>query len=115
MLHIVHPRPLTWRKVFTHMAEVLKVPLVTYGEWVDRLGTILGSLPDKELMNIPALKLLHSFRSVRLDSDEDIEAALPNVSIESAMKESLILDTVPQITMDDVDRWLAFWTKIGMI
>jgi hypothetical protein len=97
------------------MSEVLKVPLVTYEEWVDRLGRLLESLSEKELGNIPALKLLHTFRNARLDSDEEIEAVLPKVSIESAMKESSVLATAPQTTTDDVDKWLEFWTKIGII
>jgi hypothetical protein len=82
---------------------------------LNRLSERLASLSKEELANTPALKLLDAFRKVHLTLDEDTEAALPKVSVDSAVKESPALAGAPEITSEDVDKWLSYWTTIGLI
>lgn len=98
------------------MSEALNAPLVTYDEWVKRLGDQLISLSKEDLENTPALKLLDTYREKQIDQeDADIEAILPKVSVALALSESATFANAQELTPLDAQRWIGYWTRLGLL
>lgn len=115
VLHLVHPRPVSWHSIITHISDVLHAPLVTYEDWVNRLGDQLKYLTKEDLENTPALKLLDAFREVKLDLDAETEAILPKVSMTVALSESPALANVQELSSESADSWIGYWTRLGLL
>jgi len=107
-------RYFTW-SVFAAISEALDTPLVTYGQWVERLGDQLKSLSEEDLKDTPALKLLDVFRGVQLEQDAGTEAILPKVSVTIAVSESVNFANARELTPLDVKKWIGYWTSLGLL
>jgi hypothetical protein len=101
---LAHPRPVSWNFVFKRFSELLGVPLA-YAEWLQKLEKQLN-VPDS---NPHALRLLDMYRNIKLDWGFETEATLANVANGNAAKGSKSLRNAPKLTVDDVDRWMAYW------
>ncbi|KZT71132.1 ketoacyl-synt-domain-containing protein [Daedalea quercina L-15889] len=120
VLHLCHPRPVTWREVFAHFALVLALPLVPYADWIVRLerGLSLEAAAPRGLEH--GLRLLEIFRSAA-DADEptpDVMGKIvPRVDITHALVHSAALreGTLPQIGREDVRRWIEYWRREGFL
>jgi hypothetical protein len=116
ILHLVHPQPVLWTSLITPIAQAMRVPLVTYPEWLSALNRSMEntSFTDVERMRRnPALKLIEFFR--RADLSEDKEPLdLPRLSTEHAVKVSKALNsTMPQLSGKDALRWFEAWQMSG--
>ncbi|KAI0759234.1 male sterility protein-domain-containing protein [Trametes elegans] len=67
-VHLVHPRPVSWRAVIAPVAAELGVPLVSHSEWLSALQKSVDAAgaDEVELMKAnPALRLLPFYRGCR--------------------------------------------------
>ena len=67
-VHLVHPRPVSWRAVIAPVAAELGVPLVSHSEWLSALQRSVDAagVDEVELMKAnPALHLLLFYRGRR--------------------------------------------------
>lgn len=116
VLHVVHPQPASWHTLFSRMSEVLKVSLVTYEEWVRCLRERLTSCSKNDLESIPALKLLDFFEEVALHLNPATHAMVATeVSVKQAVAGSQALATAKALTPEDAERWLSYWSGLGLL
>lgn len=112
-LHLAHPRPVRWSDMAQHMSEALRLPLVPYSDWLERLERNLDVGGDN-----PASRLIDFFRTASMDGGDSKDAmGLPRLELVKAKGGSRTLndDTLRQIGKDDVDRWLSYWRSVGFV
>jgi hypothetical protein len=119
-VHLAHPRPVPWSTVFDAFCSLLIVPIVPYSEWLSRLEesqaitTAPTEAPIEALQNNPALRLIGFFRSdvIGLASTKGI-----SLSLDEAQKasETLSVDKLAQLGIEDVKRWVDYWRSTGFI
>lgn len=112
--NIVHPRPITWNAVIKWVAEQLGVPIIPYSEWLARLEA--APRTSETLVTNPALHLLDFYRSAIPGSDRkdlhDSEAmGIANYETTNTIINAPTLRPghLPQLTRDDVCRWIQYW------
>ncbi|EIN05406.1 acetyl-CoA synthetase-like protein [Punctularia strigosozonata HHB-11173 SS5] len=124
VLHLAHPHPAPWSQIIGHAAKRLGVPLVSYADWVQALEADLKSASKSEVEHMrenPALRLLPFFQTVGkspLISEDHpgFEAmAITLMDMEKAKSVSPLLRTLPSLGPEDVDRWLAYWSRVGLL
>ncbi|KAF5355374.1 hypothetical protein D9757_013348 [Collybiopsis confluens] len=107
VLHIVHPSPVPWNKLFTPMAVALKVPLVPYEEWCSRLeyeGRQVFSSSSGNDRGISALRLMDVYR--RGTGLGESLGLLPAVTCENAAQFSETLKSLkPLANGASADHW----------
>jgi len=123
-VHLVHPRPVSWRSIATVIASELSVVLVPLDDWLAKLEQSARSLPknDKErkarLRELRAILLIPYFRSLTKAVTAS-RAALnwPDPDVTEAVKASPTLANpeLRQIGAEDVRRWLEYWRKVGLL
>lgn len=119
VLHLAHPRPVSWSTIIKPLARALSLPLVPYTEWVLKLEESLGgsahddARDEVERMKVnPALRILDFFRGGMLAGDASREAmGMPELSLERAVEEAEALGerALPQLGEKDALSWLAYW------
>lgn len=124
-LHVIHPRPVPWSKVMEPIASMLGVPLVPYAEWFARLqhsGRDINSplaLDEHLHGSISALKLVDFYRlglktpSQRANTES--MGLLPKVAFEKGVLTSASLKNAPEISVDEVEKWIEYWRTIGFL
>jgi hypothetical protein len=72
---------------------------------------------DGEIARMPtSFQLLDIFyRDVRINSDPEAEALLPRLSTKIAEMVVPSLTNIRPLSIDDVDKWMLYWKKIGRI
>ncbi|KAI1789118.1 acetyl-CoA synthetase-like protein [Ganoderma leucocontextum] len=119
ILHLVHPRPVSWRTVLAPIAKELNVPLVPYGQWLSALESSVkqGSGEEVEAMRLnPALRLLPFYKVQNATMTPDREAmGLVFISTEKAVQVSESLARLPQLDGNRARMWLAAWKKSGFL
>ncbi|KAF8151220.1 hypothetical protein K438DRAFT_1988215 [Mycena galopus ATCC 62051] len=126
ILHLVHPRPVTWNTILSPIARRMDVPLVTYAEWFKGLE---GLEADNNLIHDgisdeqdKAATLLEFFRlgtlapSISRPATESMGLE-PVVSLKRALVVSATLSDpcLPQIQEDEVNKWLDHWLNVGFL
>ncbi len=134
VLHVAHPRPVTWDTVFDPLASLLDVPLVPYAEWFARLEKSLNDVESQQGSNVsdssttidnPALKLIDFFRA-SFEVTETTEAMrlaresmglLPKVTLDKSVLASKTLqdENLPQLGREDAEKWVLHWKEIGFL
>lgn len=120
-LHLVHPRPVKWSTIMEPMAKTLDLPIVSYDEWVTRLeksGDGLTADEEVEVMRLnPALKVIDTFIQGRATTSSPEAMGLPQLAVTQAEKvsPSLAAERLPQLTVQDALRWVAYWKSIGFL
>ncbi|KAF9000304.1 hypothetical protein BDQ17DRAFT_1427303 [Cyathus striatus] len=70
-VNLVHPRPLSWSRMFSHIRDELlgnlhieqdSLPLIPFHDWICRLEERKGNMNGDKLHKLPAVKLLDFFR-----------------------------------------------------
>lgn len=118
VLHLVHPRPVSWTSIFQTVSQTLEVPLVPYSEWFAKLEK---SLEDKSVSEVdqmrrnPALRLLEFFRKGLTDDPRTEFPGIVKLEIDKALRVSPTFQGSPQLGASDVNLWLAFWKKTGFL
>lgn len=125
VMHLVHSRPVPWVTVINAFAEELKLPVVSYDEWLSALEESASALDsasqdqaevEKQLEQNPALRLLSFFRGAKSRTGEDVEPlGVPKLASENAQKSSEALRDARQISGEDVKRWVRYWRSTGFI
>ena len=113
ILHLVHPRPISWKSLITPIAEELKVTLVPYMEWLTALETVAERDSEAAREN-PVLRLLDFFRSSS-PSKIMTPLALYQLETKNAVGASQTLASMPEIGEADIKRWLAAWQASGFL
>ncbi|PBK91716.1 hypothetical protein ARMGADRAFT_1166511 [Armillaria gallica] len=117
--HVVHPRPVEWGVVMRLAASKMNVPVVAYEEWIRRLETDMGvNVPS--MQENPALRLLDFFRQ-GTSSSSSVATDSMGLLVKVAMDRSLAVSStlrdknLRRLGEDDVDRWIGFWKKEGLL
>ncbi|THU95611.1 hypothetical protein K435DRAFT_859397 [Dendrothele bispora CBS 962.96] len=139
MVHLVHPRPVSWRSLMKEIAQDMNVPLVPYSEWFNRLeveassaATVSTSVPDSASALVStslspygkntAISLVDYYRLGTRPSSE-FRAPTESMHLEpdvSILKATLASQTLanPDIVglgRGDVEYWLEGWRKEGFL
>ncbi|EJD42004.1 acetyl-CoA synthetase-like protein [Auricularia subglabra TFB-10046 SS5] len=110
VLHLVHPRPVPWREMFSVFSQATGVPLVSFQEWMSRLSDY-GSGGISEL---PALRLLEFWKSLG-DAGFTTMSAMEHISSSLSQDVSPVLSDMSPLTDADAEAWLAYWRRSGFL
>ena len=127
LVHLVHPRPVSWSSIAAVLSEDLSVPLVPYADWLAKLEARAGAhagqskagdahLRVEDLKEIPALRLLSFYQALKLGNDEEGNALdFPRLDTSCAVAASPTLadPQVHQVTSEIVKEWLKSWRAGG--
>lgn len=126
IVHLTHPRPVSWRSVAASIAEEFSVPLVPYSEWFAKLEEhctqsglrlAVAPLPDDVLRGQHALRLMPFYRNVAERVNSASHAlGMVKLDLTEALKASPTLadPDLRQLRVQDAQRWIAYWRKTGM-
>ena len=122
VLHLRHPRPVTWPDVFKHFSSELNLPLVPYTDWVTRLEHGLVASNDASATRglEHGLRLLDIFRLL-VDPNEPrpdfMGKLVPHMDMTHALEASTTLrdGKVTEIGPEDVHRWIEYWRRESFI
>ncbi|KAH9840927.1 ketoacyl-synt-domain-containing protein [Rhodofomes roseus] len=124
VLHIQHPRPVSWTSVMQHFSSALNLPLAPYAEWFARLESGLSFTSDPSstqylerglrLLDILRLPLVADPGNPRPDV---MNALVHGMDLKNALEASATLKDpgLPGIVREDVDRWIAYWHSVGYL
>ncbi|RPD56588.1 acetyl-CoA synthetase-like protein [Lentinus tigrinus ALCF2SS1-7] len=119
ILHLVHPRPVSWHALITPIAEELRVPLVPYSTWLSALersaadGFAANAEVDAMRQN-PALRLLEFFRGQTVSAEKEAMGDV-RLSTENAERASPELARLPRLGGDVSVSWVKAWRKSGFL
>jgi hypothetical protein len=118
ILHLVHPRPVSWTSLISPIAQAIGVPLVSFPEW---LAALNQSMDDTSISGVehmrrnPALRLIDFFRHADLDEDRE-PLGVARLDTKLAVKVSNTLNFSMNVLGDkDADRWVEAWRRSGFI
>ncbi|KAH9934282.1 ketoacyl-synt-domain-containing protein [Fomitopsis serialis] len=122
VLHLCHPRPVTWTQVFNYFSLILDLPLVPYSDWITRLERGLVLSEDASAMRYleHGLRLLDIFRFAA-DANEPrpdvMEKLNHSADIMHGLEASPTLrdGRISEIGLDDVRSWVNYWQREGLI
>ena len=122
ILHLAHPRPVSWSTVVEPIARELRLPIVPFDIWfasLQKSGDGLSADSEIEVMKRnPALKILDFFRGANEKMNESAESmGLPQLDVSRAEKvaPSLAPDALPQLSKLDAQKWIEYWRSVGAI
>jgi len=112
VVHLIHPRPVQWSTLARLIALRLKVDVVPFAQWIERLEHA-GQIDQDAEKKISALRILPFYKGIASVVEEPgLEAfGLAEIEIERAKRLSSTLSdpNAPQLGEEDVDRWLSYW------
>lgn len=118
VLHLVHPRPVSWTSLMTAIAKNIGVPLVPFPDWLSALDQSMNNTSISEverLLRNPALKLIEFFRHADLDEDKE-PLGVARLDTVRSRKVSKTLDvTMKQLDEQDAITWVDTWRRRGFI
>ncbi|KIM81361.1 hypothetical protein PILCRDRAFT_821447 [Piloderma croceum F 1598] len=119
IVHLAHPRPISWSTLFEAFSDTLNIPLVPFAEWLARLeksrealATASAEEEAKAIRNNPALRLIEFFRGI-----SSHEATSLSLSLDEAEKASETLrdENLSQLSVADVKLWVSYWRGTGSL
>jgi hypothetical protein len=118
VLHLAHPHPVSWSSIITVVARELRVPLVSYPEWLQALEDSLKDQSKSEVDHMranPALRLLSFFKSIQGGDALAGREAMNLPLMDTTRTQGLVplLRELPPLCEADVMGWMAFWKKMG--
>ncbi|KAK7050038.1 hypothetical protein VNI00_005470 [Paramarasmius palmivorus] len=120
-INLVHPRPIRASLMMEHLSKELGLPLVRYSEWLNALESSAANAPpapSSYSLSNPAISLLHFYRNARgrLNTEVEGEAfGFTAMKTDTAVETVPWLTSMPQVGPKDVDGWVAYWRKIGLL
>ncbi|KAI1783602.1 ketoacyl-synt-domain-containing protein [Ganoderma leucocontextum] len=122
ILHLRHPRPITWSEVMEELSKILDASMVPYVEWISKLTTAQPDTGTAKFIG-PALTLadqlpprypdnetlrVHVMENNGLSVLMDVEASLPHSA-------TLSNPSLRQLNGDDVRKWFGYWRSIDAL
>ncbi|THG96855.1 hypothetical protein EW026_g5054 [Hermanssonia centrifuga] len=79
LVNMIHPRPVAWEDIINAINQSIGTTLsvVSLDEWVDALELLSSSATPQDLTNIPAVKLIEFFRSLKESSERNSSTGEP--------------------------------------
>lgn len=120
-VHVVHPRPVPWHDLATHIARELGARLVSYAEWFDALERAAvtregQSRARKWRMRAAGLPpFLHNVDKMTLAGPRAGGMPVWDGPKGVAASPTLADPDVRRLGAEDVERWIGYWRKIGFI
>lgn len=129
VVHLIHPRPVSWSSLAGVVSSMLSVPLVPYTDWLAKLEQAASSLSQSEdsgetqgdsidlLRDLRAVRLLSFFKAIKTNSLDGEALGFPHIDITQAVAASTTLSDpeLHQLDAGDVARWLGYWRKVGLL
>lgn len=120
VVHVVHPRPVCWSTIMEPLADILKVPLVPYKEWLSKLENVAAnsSLQDRLSSRYSAVKLLAFFQQgLHRPAGTESMGLMPRVTMENGVRASATLGSsvLPQLGRRNVKLWVEYWREVGFL
>lgn len=122
VLHLAHPTPVSWASVFSAAADDLRIPLVPFSEWFDKLSRTADSLDTNSAVSLaersPAIRILDFFRasSVYGNKQKGREAmGLRRFDLSFAINSSSSLkkEKISSLSGESARLWISYWKSIG--
>ncbi|KAK7470239.1 hypothetical protein VKT23_001674 [Stygiomarasmius scandens] len=111
-VHLIHPRPIRWSTLARIIASRLKVDVVPFAQWLERLEHV-GRIEQDAEKKISALRILPSYQSMASVAGEPgMEAfGIPEIENEraKALSKTLADPNLPQLGQENLDKWLSYW------
>lgn len=113
ILHIAHPKPVSWATILAAIAADLGVDLVPYATWLSALEQT-GDTPDVDkLRENPALRLIDHFRTIEVGYGREPLGGV-KMDVSKALREASALD-MPQMTSEWAHKWMFAWRTCGFL
>lgn len=114
VLHLIHPKPVSWSSLVRPIAKELQVPLVPYQQWLKTLqDSVHDSVEIEQLRENPALRLMEFFKHAPVNEDRE-PLGIARLSFDKAWEVAPALD-MPQLGIEHVKKWMAAWRVSGFL
>ena len=136
--HLVHPRPISAKRVFHYAGDQFHppLPLIPYTEWAKKLEDIAnisaatsagGGVSagernkQKELLDrVPGLKLLEFFQGgakveEEMEGEHGEAMGIPLLDMTQALAASKALQETGDLAVSDAKLWAEYWRSVGYI
>ncbi|KAK7453562.1 hypothetical protein VKT23_001446 [Stygiomarasmius scandens] len=111
-VHLIHPKPVKWSSLARIIASRLKVDVLPYSQWLERLEDA-GKAVENAEQKISALRILPFYKGVLQCLDAPNCEAFGIVEIETKqavrLSKTLADPGLAQLGEEDVNRWLSYW------
>ncbi|OSD00953.1 acetyl-CoA synthetase-like protein [Trametes coccinea BRFM310] len=118
-LHLVHPKPVSWRTIIVPIAKELGVPLVSYEEWFSALERSISAGSNEDALTLlrsnPALRLVDFFKGMKASPERREPFGTVYMSTEKSTCVSKTLANLAVIDEVWVKSWLAAWRQSGFL
>ncbi|KII84556.1 hypothetical protein PLICRDRAFT_117723 [Plicaturopsis crispa FD-325 SS-3] len=123
-LNLVHPRPVEWHFIINAIGQALSkeldvatLPLVPFEQWFATLTTRADNATEKDIQQVPAIKLLEFFRTMsaadsaaRTSGRHDVEAGgITPLATEKIQQVSPTMATLKPIEASEAQSWVKYW------
>ncbi|THH28009.1 hypothetical protein EUX98_g6169 [Antrodiella citrinella] len=127
ILNLVHPRPVSWSSLLTPASQILRLPLVPFADWLDRLRESSPGAShhdsaddtDEEAMkaNNPGAQLIPFYSFAEKAGPGEEVMGLPTLEVKRMVQvaPSLGEDKLGTLSEADVERWIGYWKKVGFL
>lgn len=122
IVNLVHPKPVPWHDIISSVSSSLNVPVVSYGEWLAKLGRLSNGRRDETeaARRVPALRLHDFYQSMETGAPGRPEdEALMQKSFDTTQltraSNTLGKESLPSLGSEDVQRWIAHWRRKGVV
>ena len=126
VLHLVHPRPVSWNRILGYFSKHLNIPLVSYDEWFkdfeeDHYNLDMKAADPTAVKNIlrenSALRLFDIFKiATQFLGDSYAEPpCVPKLDRTLAIRGSRSLSDIGEIGDDNVKQWLKYWGQTNFL
>ena len=126
IVHLVHPRPVSWRSLMKEIAHEMNVPLVPYSGWFNRLEASTHLPSAAALTSVygkNAAVALTDYYRLGTKPVSDFRAPTESMNLEpdvSILKATLASKTLAnpknlQLGRLDVKYWLEGWRQEGFL
>ncbi|KAI0784440.1 male sterility protein-domain-containing protein, partial [Abortiporus biennis] len=117
ILHLVNAHPVPWNTIVGAIAAEIKVPLVPFEEWIQKLKNTVteSNVSEVELMDRnPALKLVGFYSSASFDDERNEPLGILRLDITKAKKVVPALNDV-YLGLSETKKWISAWRASGYL
>ncbi|KAI0683985.1 polyketide synthase [Cerioporus squamosus] len=121
IVHLRHPRPVTWSDIMGHFSTILGLPMIDYATWMSQVPTLRerpGAYDAKFVQAAVSLSEIFPSGASTLDvsvAENDSQSVLMALG-ESSMRISVLRDPgLKQLDVDDVRKWVEYWRRTGSL
>jgi len=115
ILHLTHPRPVSWSSIITLVSHQLHLPLIPYADWLERLPASAPSSQDEEAIKAnPGVQLLPFYtHGEKASGQKEAILGLRAMDMRRAMEiaPSLGEGLLEKLGTgeEDVKGWIEYW------